>query len=99
MGTELFGVSETALEYVDTEIIVPMMGMSNLTMTEANDGLVPVSSAALPGATIVSMNPAGDHAAPVMDATPFKNFWSPAHRNDVTSDLVDQLQDKAFSVV
>jgi tRNA (guanosine-2'-O-)-methyltransferase len=28
MGTELFGVSETALEYVNTEITIPMMGMS-----------------------------------------------------------------------
>jgi tRNA (guanosine-2'-O-)-methyltransferase len=28
MGSELFGVSDAALEHVDTEIIIPMMGMS-----------------------------------------------------------------------
>lgn len=73
---------------------VPMMGLSNLTIPEANDGLVPVSSAALAGASMVPMNPQGDHAAPVMDVTPFKNFWSAGYRNEVTSGLVEGLQDK-----
>jgi hypothetical protein len=78
---------------------VPMMGMSSLTMAEANDGLVPVSSAVLAGATILPMNPAGDHAAPVMDVTPFKNFWTVAHRNEVTSGLVEAAREKTAAFV
>lgn len=71
---------------------VPMMGLSNLTMAEANDGLVPVSSAALAGASSLEMNPQGDHAAPVMEVTPFKNFWTAGYRNEVTSGLVAQAR-------
>ncbi len=71
---------------------VPMMGLSNLSMVEANDGLVPVSSAVLAGADIQALSPAADHAAPVMEVTPFRNFWSAAYRNDVVSGLVGDLQ-------
>jgi triacylglycerol esterase/lipase EstA (alpha/beta hydrolase family) len=71
---------------------VPMMGLSNLTMPEANDGLVPVSSAALAGAGVFQMNPQGDHAAPVMEVTPFKNFWTAGYRNEVTSGQVEDVR-------
>jgi len=77
---------------------VPMMGLSNLTMAEANDGLVPVSSTELAGATRVAMSPQGDHAAPVMEVTPFKNFWSADHRNGVTSGLVADVREKSAAV-
>ena len=71
---------------------VPMMGLSNLSMAEANDGLVPVSSVVLAGARIEALSPAADHAAPVMDVTPFRNFWSAAYRNDVVAGLVGDLR-------
>ncbi|MFO7653531.1 MAG: hypothetical protein R6X25_06880 [Candidatus Krumholzibacteriia bacterium] len=76
---------------------VPMMSVGNLTMSEANDGLVPVSSVALPGASIRQLTPTADHAAPVMEVTPFKNFWSAARRNDVSSGLVDEVRSGAES--
>ena len=71
---------------------VAMMGLSNLTMAEANDGLVPVSSVALPGADVVPLAPDADHAAPVMEVTPFRNFWSESRRNEATSGLVDSIR-------
>jgi len=73
---------------------VPMMGLSNLTMQEANDGLVPVSSTALTGATAVQLNPQADHAGPVMDVTPFKNFWTAGYRNSVTAGLVEDAREE-----
>ena len=80
---------------------IPMMGLTNLAMLEFNDGLVPISSAALAGATTFQMGPQGegDHASPVMDVTPFKNFWTAGYRNTVTSDLVEELQGKAASII
>ncbi len=75
---------------------VPMMGLSNLTMQEANDGLVPVSSTALSGAIAVQLTPQADHAGPVMDVTPFKNFWSAGYRNSVTAELVENAREKTI---
>lgn len=71
---------------------IGMMDLSNLTMAEPNDGLVPQSSAVLPGATFRKLNPQADHAAPVMDATPFKNFWTEAHRNAASMNLVNEVR-------
>lgn len=78
---------------------VPMMGLGNMTMAEPNDGLVPTSSVALAGADLMPLSPAGDHAAPVMEVTPFKNFWGPVHRNEVTAGLVANVRNKAAAVV
>ena len=74
---------------------VPMMALGNLTMSEANDGLVPVSSVALRGAAIRQLTPTADHAAPVMEVTPFKNFWSAARRNEVSAGLVEEVRSGA----
>ena len=78
---------------------VPMMGLSNLTIPEANDGLVPVSSTALSGAATVQLTPQADHAAPVMDVTPFKNFWTAGYRNSVTAGLVEDVRGETAGVV
>jgi len=74
---------------------VPLMGLTNAMMAEPNDGLVPEPSVALAGATIRHMTPDGDHAAAVMEVTPFKNFWTVSHRNDVVSGLVDEVRGMA----
>ena len=78
---------------------LPMFGPTNLAMTEANDGLVPVASTLLSGAASVAMSPAADHASPVKDAAPFRNFWTTSHRNEVTADLVGQVRGKARAAV
>jgi len=44
------------------------------------------------GATIRHTTPAGDHAADVMEVTPFKNFWTASHRTGVVSGLVDEVR-------
>ena len=44
------------------------------------------------GAIIRQLTPDGDHAAAVMEVTPFKNFWSASHRNDVVSGLVEEVR-------
>jgi hypothetical protein len=74
---------------------VPLMGLNNLTIDEANDGLVTVPSSRLPGAVHRQLNPAADHAAPVMEVTPFKNFWTEAHRNAATENLVNEVRQEA----
>ena len=71
---------------------VPMMGLSNLTMAEPNDGLVTVASSQLPGSVIRKLNPAADHAAPVMEVSPFKNFWTESHRNAAATNLVEEVR-------
>jgi hypothetical protein len=78
---------------------VPMLGLSNLMMQEENDGLVPVSGMALPGATANELTPQADHAAPVMDVTPFKNFWTADYRDSVTAGLVGGVWEKSGGLV
>jgi pimeloyl-ACP methyl ester carboxylesterase len=56
-----------------------------------NDGLVPRDSTVLPGAIHREL-PIGDHASPVMDVDPFKNFWTAEDRNRVTLDLIAEVQ-------
>jgi len=56
-----------------------------------NDGLVPRDSTALPGAIHRELD-RGDHASPVMDVDPLKNFWTDEHRNRVTAELVDEVR-------
>jgi hypothetical protein len=56
-----------------------------------NDGLVPRDSTALPGAIHRELD-RGDHASPVMDVDPLKNFWTAEHRNRVTAELVEELR-------
>jgi len=55
-----------------------------------NDGLVPQASTELPGA-ISAQLATGDHASPVMDVDPYKNFWSVAERNAVTVELIREV--------
>ena len=56
-----------------------------------NDGLVPRDSTVLPGAIHRELD-RGDHASPVMDVDPLKNFWTDEHRNRVTAELVQELR-------
>ena len=62
---------------------VGLMDPFNLAMRQPNDGLVPVDSTKLPGAKVLEL-PTGDHAAPVMIAAPFKEFWTTKVRDDQT---------------
>jgi pimeloyl-ACP methyl ester carboxylesterase len=55
-----------------------------------NDGLVPRDSTLLPGATHREL-PRGDHASPVMDVDPFRNYWTDAERNEVTLGLIQEV--------
>ena len=57
-----------------------------------NDGLVPKESTALPGASHRELD-VGDHASPVMDVDPFKNFWTAKHRNAVTAALIAEVDE------
>ncbi|MGB8331480.1 MAG: hypothetical protein WCE62_15245, partial [Polyangiales bacterium] len=59
-----------------------------------NDGLVPKQSTVLPGATHRELT-TGDHASPVMDVDPFKNFWTVEQRNEVTLALIDEVRRQA----
>ncbi len=59
-----------------------------------NDGLVPKQSTVLPGATHRELD-VGDHASPVMDVGPFKNFWTAEHRNRVTAALIAEVSEAA----
>ncbi|MFW2390004.1 MAG: hypothetical protein ACN4G0_16825, partial [Polyangiales bacterium] len=45
----------------------------------------------LPGA-VHSALPMGDHASPVMDVAPFKNYWSPQERNALTVALIAEVR-------
>ena len=56
-----------------------------------NDGLVPQASTELPGAISAELA-TGDHASPVMDVDPYKNFWSVAERNAVTVELIREVR-------
>lgn len=56
-----------------------------------NDGLVPSESTRLPGAVHAEL-PFGDHASPVMDVDPLKNFWTVPERNEVTVELIEEVQ-------
>jgi len=60
-----------------------------LALGQPNDGLVPALSARLEGSEVVELAPSADHAAPVMVPAPFKQFWTVAHRKEVTRNLVD----------
>jgi hypothetical protein len=73
------GLMDLTNVYMNTLIDVP------------NDGLVPRDSTDLAGATRRDLG-VGDHASPVMDVAPFKNFWTVQHRNTVTVDLIDEVR-------
>lgn len=59
-----------------------------------NDGLVPSESTRLPGAIHRELE-TGDHASPVMDVGPYKNFWTIKKRNAVTVELIREVQELA----
>ncbi len=59
-----------------------------------NDGLVPKASTVLPGAVHGEL-PLGDHASPVMDVDPLKNYWTANHRNAVTWELITEVRNLA----
>ena len=56
-----------------------------------NDGLVPKGSTLLPGATHREL-PRGDHASPVMDVEPFRNYWTVQQRNELTLALIEEVR-------
>jgi hypothetical protein len=70
---------------------IGLVDFTNLYMNDVlelpNDGLVPQASTVLPGAISAELA-TGDHASPVMDVDPYKNFWSVAERNAVTVELI-----------
>ena len=74
---------------------IGLMDLTNVYMNSVigvpNDGLVPRDSTALPGATHRELL-LGDHASPVMDVDPLKNFWTAEHRNSVTRSLVEEVR-------
>ena len=74
---------------------IGLMDLTNVYMNSVigvpNDGLVPRDSTALPGAIHRELL-LGDHASPVMDVDPLKNFWTAEHRNSVTRSLVDEVR-------
>jgi hypothetical protein len=59
-----------------------------------NDGLVPKDSTVFPGAEHREL-PTGDHASPVMDVEPFKRFWTPDQRNEITLALIEDVRSRA----
>lgn len=59
-----------------------------------NDGLVPKDSTVLAGAIHRELT-LGDHASPVMDVDPLKNFWTAEHRNQVTLELITEVRSLA----
>lgn len=77
---------------------IGLMTLTNVYLRDVegvpNDGLVPKLSTVLPGATHRELT-TGDHASPVMDVDPFKNFWTVEHRNEVTSALIDEVRRRA----
>lgn len=74
---------------------IGLMDLTNVYMKNVlgvpNDGLVPRDSAALAGAIHRELS-LGDHASTVMDVDPLKNFWTVAHRNEVTLELVTEVR-------
>lgn len=77
---------------------IGLMDLTNVYMTAVlnlpNDGLVPSESTKLEGAAHRELA-LGDHASPVMDVDPLKNFWSGAERNEVTVGLIREVQMRA----
>jgi len=78
---------------------IGLMDLTNLFMNSIegglpNDGLVPSYSTELEGA-IHRQLMLGDHASPVMDVDPLKNFWTVQQRNSTTFDLIDEVQSLA----
>ena len=73
---------------------IGLVDFTNLYMGDVldlpNDGLVPQESTVLPGAISAELE-TGDHASPVMDVDPYKNFWSVAERNAVTVELIREV--------
>jgi len=74
---------------------IGLMDLTNVYMTAVlnlpNDGLVPSESTKLAGAAHRELA-LGDHASPVMDVDPLKNFWSERERNAVTVGLIREVQ-------
>lgn len=70
---------------------VGVLDMLNLAISEPNDGLVPRQSTELPFARVTELSPAADHAAPVMDVSPFHNFWDTARRDEWTLEVLSRL--------
>jgi triacylglycerol esterase/lipase EstA (alpha/beta hydrolase family) len=74
---------------------IGLMDLTNVYMTAVlnlpNDGLVPSESTKLEGAAHRELA-LGDHASPVMDVDPLKNFWPAADRNEVTVELIREVQ-------
>lgn len=79
---------------------IGLMDLTNVYMTAVlelpNDGLVPSESTKLAGAAHRELA-LGDHASPVMDVDPLKNFWPVEQRNDVTIELINEVQMLAAS--
>jgi hypothetical protein len=82
----------------DAVATVGLMDLTNVYMNSLaggpNDGLVPSASTVLAG-TIHRELPLGDHASPVMDVDPLKNFWPAQERNTITLDLVEEVRSLA----
>jgi hypothetical protein len=74
---------------------IGLMDLTNVYMNTVtgvpNDGLVPKDSTALAGAIHRELA-LGDHASPVMDVDPLKNFWTAEHRNEVTLELITEVR-------
>jgi len=73
---------------------IGLVDFTNLYMDDVldlpNDGLVPQASTELPGAISAELA-TGDHASPVMDVDPYKNYWSVAERNAFTVELIREV--------
>jgi hypothetical protein len=74
---------------------IGLMDLTNVYLTSVlrlpNDGLVSKASTVLPGAVHGEL-PLGDHASPVMDVDPLKNYWTADHRNAVTWELITEVR-------
>ena len=78
----------------DAVAAIGLMDLTNIYMNAfldaPNDGLVTATSARLPGARFRKL-PLGDHASPVMDVDPLKNFWTVELRNRTTTSLLEEV--------
>ena len=76
---------------------IGLMDLTNVYMNNVsgvpNDGLVPKDSTALAGAIHRQMA-LGDHASPVMDVDPLKNFWTAGARNELTLELITEVRSR-----
>ncbi|MBW2507674.1 MAG: hypothetical protein JRE81_03510 [Deltaproteobacteria bacterium] len=68
--------------------------MNNIEGGLPNDGLVPSYSTELRGAIHRELT-LGDHASPVMDVDPLKNFWTVQQRNAITMGLITEVRSLA----